>query len=152
MNSLPIVRRLAVLYGLLLVLVILAANRGLIPMWWAFRRLSWADKLGHFLLIGTLAFLVNLALGARRWNLGRFSGLRGSLWISVAVVLEEISQHWMKYRAFELADLAADFLGILVFGQLARWWLAWRERVTLRDQSPVADLKTVSADHWERRV
>lgn len=128
MNDSPTIRRLAVLYGVLLALVILAANQGMIPMWWAFRRLSWADKLGHFVLIGGLALLVNLALGARRWRLGRMSGLQGSLWISVVVVVEEISQYWMTYRAFELADLAADFLGILVFGQVARWWLGRRRR------------------------
>jgi len=144
MNGRRTIQRIAVLYGVLLALITLAANRGLIPMWWAFRHLSWADKLGHFVLIGTLAFLVNLALRARRWRLGRLSGLEGSLWISVAVVLEEISQHWMTYRAFELADLVADFLGILVFGQLARLWLGRRRRLNPGGPS--------SADRWERRA
>lgn len=145
------IRRFTLLYGVALVLIILAANQGLIPMWWAFRRLSWADKLGHFVLIGTFAFLVNLALGGRRWTLGWCSGLVGSLWISVAVVLEEISQYWMQYRAFELADLGADFLGILVFGQLARLWLAWQRRRQAHDAQD-ATPSAISAGRGETPV
>ena len=117
-------RRLTLLYSILLISIVVAANDGRLPMRRILAVLPWADKLGHFFLIGALALLANLMLQARLWRLGPFSGLVGSLWVTVAVILEEVSQLFMARRAFEFADLGADLAGILCFGALARWWVA----------------------------
>jgi VanZ family protein len=78
------------------------------------------DKVGHFVLIGGTAFLLNLALGLREWRcLGR-GWLLGSTVVAVVCTLEEISQLWFPSRTFDLFDLAADAAGILFFGWLAR--------------------------------
>ncbi len=79
-----------------------------------------SDKIGHFILIGGTAFLLNLALGLRevRW-LGR-GWLLGSMVVGVVFTLEEISQLWFASRSFDLLDLAGDYAGILFFGWLAR--------------------------------
>jgi len=79
-----------------------------------------SDKIGHFVLIGGTAFLLNLALGLRevRW-LGR-GWLLGSVLVGTVFTLEEISQLWLPARSFDLLDLAGDYAGILFFGWLAR--------------------------------
>jgi polysaccharide biosynthesis protein VpsQ len=78
------------------------------------------DKVGHFVLVGGSAFLLNLAFGLRQWKaLGR-SWLLGSTLIAAAVTIEEFTQLWFPSRSFDLLDLAADFAGIVCFGWLAR--------------------------------
>lgn len=76
------------------------------------------DKVGHFFLIGFLAFLVNLSLGASTIGVGRIQVLRGNLYVMVPVLLEEISQIAFPSRTFDLLDLAADAAGVLIFGRL----------------------------------
>lgn len=78
------------------------------------------DKIGHFVLMGTLSFLVNSALKARTISIGNFNVSLGSLIVLAVVTLEEISQMFVRGRSFDLTDLAADYLGIFIFGQLAR--------------------------------
>lgn len=79
-----------------------------------------SDKIGHFILIGGTAFLLNLALGLRevRW-LGR-GWLLGSVIAGTVFTLEEISQLWFPARSFDLLDLAGDYAGIWFFGWLAK--------------------------------
>ncbi len=77
--------------------------------------IPFGDKLGHFFLIGIFAFLLNLSLNCRKvWRV-----LIGSLIVSAIVTLEEFSQIFIRGRSFDLTDLVADFLGILIFGKLA---------------------------------
>ncbi len=78
--------------------------------------IPFGDKLGHFFLIGTFSFLLNLSLGCRKVR----RVLSGSLIVSVIVTIEEISQIFIRGRSFDLTDLIADFLGILLFGKLAK--------------------------------
>ncbi len=77
--------------------------------------IPFGDKLGHFFLIGIFAFLLNLSLSCRKvWRV-----LLGSLIVLAIVTLEEFSQIFIRGRSFDLTDLVADFLGILIFGKLA---------------------------------
>jgi len=106
------------------------------------------DKIGHFLLMGSLALLVNLAMDVRRINIrGRYF-LLGSLTVCLIVTLEELSQIAIPARTFSFYDLAADYLGIYLFGRLAvflanaqipRWTMArfnlWRKRRMVRTTS-----------------
>jgi polysaccharide biosynthesis protein VpsQ len=77
--------------------------------------IPFGDKLGHFFLFGTFSFLLNLSLGCRKVR----RVLSGNLIVSVIVTIEEISQIFIRGRSFDLTDLIADFLGILLFGKLA---------------------------------
>ncbi len=86
------------------------------------------DKLGHFILFGLLAFLVNLVMQASVFRCGRLTLLKGSPLVMGIVIAEEVSQLFFVFRSFELLDLAADLLGIWIFGQLAALYLK-RERV-----------------------
>lgn len=79
------------------------------------------DKLGHFFLMGIFSFLVNLTLRARTILLWKFRYLLGSLIVLIVVSIEEFSQIFVSGRAFDLGDLVADFFGIMLFGELARF-------------------------------
>lgn len=70
------------------------------------------DKLGHFLAYGVLMF----------WFAFLYRGTRARLayaflWIAMGVALE-FAQRATGYRSFELADMAANALGVLA-GALA---------------------------------
>ncbi len=80
--------------------------------------IRYGDKIGHFLLMGGLAFFANLAFTKTLPRL-RFV-TRASVIVAVLVVLEEISQLFVRGRTFDLSDLVADFLGIMIFGELGR--------------------------------
>lgn len=123
-------RVLAWLYPAALIALIVAADRGSLQLHFI-ARLPAADKIGHFVFIGLLSYLVNLLCGNARLRWGRLAVLRGSLLVGTLVTLEEISQLWLPHRSFELADLLADLAGIWVFGRL-------RARSSLRTGSALS--------------
>ena len=79
-----------------------------------------SDKAGHFVLIGGMAFLLNLSLDLRSVRLLGWGWLLGGVVVGVACTLEEVSQIWIPGRTFDLLDLAGDYAGIVFFGWLAR--------------------------------
>jgi hypothetical protein len=72
------------------------------------------DKIGHFLLMGTLAFVLTLALPKK----GQLPGL-GLL--AIALAIEEFSQRFFG-RHSDLLDLACSYAGLIVFGGMALWF------------------------------
>jgi undecaprenyl-diphosphatase len=95
------------------------AYLGLIPYF----LLTWpfADKALHMLLIGSLAFWLNLWLPDLQLAYGR-------LRVPVAIVLpfalaavEEGLQSYSPRRTFDLGDLVSDLVGLLLFYALSRW-------------------------------
>jgi polysaccharide biosynthesis protein VpsQ len=82
--------------------------------------LPFGDKFGHFVLIGTLAFLLNYALNGRTIKIGRQKVLLGCSIVAIAITIEEFSQIWIPSRTFDLVDLAANYCGITIAGLL---WL-----------------------------
>lgn len=100
-------------------IIYLANIRGL-PLW--FYRIEAAyeiDKVGHFLLMGTLALCANHALGWKKLHLGPLSFFAGSIGVLILVSLEEFSQYWIPTRTCEWKDLLADVLGIALAGRFA---------------------------------
>ncbi len=83
--------------------------------------LPFGDKIGHFCLMGMFSFLLNLTLNAKSVGFGKFRYLLGSLIVLALVTLEEFSQIFISGRSFDLGDLAFDYLGIFLFGELARF-------------------------------
>ena len=79
-----------------------------------------SDKVGHFVLIGGMAFLLNLSLDLRAVRLVGWGWLLGGVLVGVVCTLEEISQIWIPGRTFDLLDLAGDYAGIVFFGWLAK--------------------------------
>lgn len=99
-------------------------HRGRTFMDWV-ERTPGGDKLGHFFLIGMMAFFLNVALRGRR--LGKVQV--GSLIVAIVFVAEEFTQLRFPWRHFDVGDLAADFIGIAVADWLSRVFQARREQV-----------------------
>jgi VanZ family protein len=115
-------KHLAIVYTLfLVVLVFLADQKQYQFIFRVVRRTPYADKAGHFLLMGVLSLLVNLALSCRKTRIGRLSLLTGSIVVAVVVTLEEFSQIFVRYRSFDPVDLLCDYAGIILFGLLASY-------------------------------
>lgn len=113
-------RWLTIGYITFILLVIIAADMGQLNFlirW--IHSIPYGDKLGHFLLVGMLAFVINLnwKVARFRWSWG--SILKGSLIVSILITLEEFSQLFISYRHFDLGDLVSNYLGILLLGHLA---------------------------------
>ena len=83
------------------------------------RAIPGGDKLGHFLILGGLACVLNHALSCRTVPLGGRPVLLGSLIVLGLAAAEETSQLFITGRNFDLLDLAADALGIWLLGRLA---------------------------------
>src|SRR5688572_30509095 len=73
------------------------------------RNVPGGDKLGHFLLMGLLSFLLNASLRCRELDVRVTHVLLGSVIVSIVVTLEEVSQIFMQYRSFDLVDLLFDY-------------------------------------------
>ncbi len=105
-----------------LIAVIYAANMGMVE----FKVFAWVnsmrygDKISHFLLLGTMAFLLNLALGLKDFKLFRRTWLLGSGILFFVIFLEECSQYFIPNRNFDLMDMLCNTLGILCFGFIAK--------------------------------
>jgi VanZ family protein len=113
---------LAIVYTLFLVMLVFLVDQKQYQFLFRFvRQTPGGDKAGHLLLMGLFAFLVNLALSCRRIKIGRLNLLLGSLIVMLLVTLEEFSQRFVRYRTFDLVDLAFDYTGIFLFGLLASY-------------------------------
>ena len=115
------IKILAALYILVLAgIVVLADIKETQYLFRPVRRLPYGDKIGHFLLMGMFSLVVNLILKARIVCVWKLSYLLGSLIVLAIVTTEEFSQIFVRGRSFDLTDLAADWSGIIVFGEIAR--------------------------------
>lgn len=131
-------RRIALIVAgvtvVLLVAIVIAADRQSLPVWlMGIYSRPGGDKLGHFVLMGWLAFVVQLAVAAVRREPApagaRALVARGTLVVAAVVALEELSQLAFLVRTPSLLDLAASLAGIACGA-----WLAGR--VTRRPPAP----------------
>lgn len=129
-------KRVALLFLLFLAFIVFLADRGLAANYFALVHvIPGADKLGHFVLMGTLSFLVNMGLEARQWSLAGRQVLRGSLLVALLVTAEELTQLVLPTRSFSLLDLLSDYLGIWLFGRLAAYLVSRRSASALRHEA-----------------
>ena len=107
---------------LLLVLAAIAcADRGWFPPIFAgLNNIPFGDKVGHFVLIGTLAWLLNRALQGRKVPIALWQVQLGGLIIACLMTAEETSQLWISTRHFGFDDMAANYAGIACAGLLTR--------------------------------
>ena len=113
----------------LVAVIILLADRGTLPGFivalYAFPN---GDKVGHFLLMGGLGMLVNLALPGRPVR----RHLIATLILALLVTAEEFSQNFFGTRNADWIDLLASLAGIAVLG-----WIGWKvkQRIERRTRS-----------------
>jgi hypothetical protein len=110
-------------FGGLLVGVIVLANTGWFrgELRWFIGTIPGGDKSVHFGLAGAMALLLNLSWRGACWRLGLLPIQQGSALVAVVCTLEELSQLFVRARAFDPIDLFYDYLGILVLGQVGAW-------------------------------
>jgi polysaccharide biosynthesis protein VpsQ len=110
----------ALLFLLFLILVAYWADSATMPsLLKAIYRFPNGDRVGHVVLYGILAFLLNLALSGRRLTLGRISLPLGSFLAAGFAVLEELSQFFFPARTPDLVDLTCGWLGIALATHLS---------------------------------
>lgn len=78
------------------------------------RSFPYGDKLGHSCLFGALTLFAILATRFRTLPVGSLSIYYGAAMVVLFVLCEEVSQAFISTRTFDLLDLLADILGILV--------------------------------------
>ncbi len=78
------------------------------------RAIPYGDKLGHFVLFGTLTALAVMATGFKKVSVGKAQLFLAVPIVSAVVLLEELSQGFFATRTFDLMDLLFDGLGIAV--------------------------------------
>lgn len=89
--------------------------------------IPYGDKIGHFVLMGGFSLLLNLTLNGKSVGFGKIRYLLGTLIVLVVVTVEEFSQIFVRGRSFDWGDLIVDYVGIFLFGELARFILkVWR--------------------------
>jgi hypothetical protein len=109
--------RLALGYGLAIFAFLLLADFGALARVIEFLAgYQYLDKIVHFFMYGSLAFVVNVALASRpNWSLLR-AIVTGSMIVLIASTLDEWSNLLVPQRGWSLADLAANYLGIACLG------------------------------------
>lgn len=113
-------RLLAISYFMFLALVVYCADsRAHLHLFSFIRSIPGGDKVGHFLFMGMLALLLNLALACRVVRVAGRTFLIGTIVALTLITIEEISQRFIPYRTFDLVDLIADYSGVIIFSALA---------------------------------
>jgi len=114
------IRRVAILFALFIVLIIVLADSGRLGIFGYFNQLPMGDKAGHFILYGILTLLVDLSLfrslpSRSRMQITLISGII----LAVLIGLEEFSQQFFAEPSFDLVDLTFSYLGVIFFSWLA---------------------------------
>jgi len=115
---------LALLFTLFIILIIVLADTGNLGILALINRIPFADKVGHFILYGILALLINLSLFRSFPHSRTRIAVIVGLILAVLIGLEEFSQRYFSSRTFSLGDLSASYLGLIFFS-----WLAVRSGV-----------------------
>ena len=94
--------------------------------------IPWGDKLAHVVLIGTLAFLLNLMLRGKTFTVNGVQILLGSCIVFGFITIEEFTQMYIPTRNFDWIDLMANYVGIWLAGVKFRGQKS--DRVAVRGQ------------------
>ena len=115
-----LIQYFTVIFIIAIITIILLADIRILPVSiFSLFGLPYGDKIGHFFLMGFLAFLLNICLKNRKVSVVTMDILLGSLIVGIFVTLEEFSQSFFPVRTASIIDLAASYLGILIIGNLS---------------------------------
>jgi len=78
--------------------------------------IPYGDKIGHATLYGVMAMLLNYGLSYRK-----VKGLQlGAVLVLTFAIIEEFSQIYIPSRTFDLYDVFADIVGVIIFSLLIK--------------------------------
>lgn len=84
------------------------------------------DKVGHLVLFGALALILNFSFKLRSFRLGRLKIYLGTALVLLFVIAEELSQVFFPTRTLDAKDLVADGVGLvaasLICFAFERWY------------------------------
>jgi len=111
---------LTVLFALFILLIIVLADTDRLGILKLVNTLPLGDKVGHFVLYGMLALLINLTLfrslpSRSRTSIAVISGVI----LALLIWIEEFSQQYFSSRTYSLSDLTAGYLGVIFFSWMA---------------------------------
>ena len=112
---------LAALFALFIILIIVMADAGVLAQYLGFLySYPFGDKVGHFILYGILALLINLTLfRSHPDQRPSLLAVRCGLILALLIGLEEFSQQLFATRTFDVIDLSFSYLGVISFSVLA---------------------------------
>src|ERR1041385_7462635 len=110
---------LPLLFPLFFIFIIVLADTGHLGVLGIIYKIPFADKVGHFILYGILALLINLNLFRSFPQSRTRVAVIAGLILAVLIGLEEFSQRYFSTRTFSLGDLSASYLGLIFFSWLA---------------------------------
>ena len=112
---------ITILFTLFIILIIVLADMGyLAGELKLIHSIPLGDKVGHFLLIGTLAFLVTSTfMQTLPQRDPKLVALSVAFALAAIFTLEEISQDFIPGRDASWKDLFANYSGIIVFSFIA---------------------------------
>jgi VanZ family protein len=111
---------ITILFALFILLIIVFADLGMLDILGFVNRIPFGDKFGHFVLYGILTLLLDLSLfRAFPTRRPKLIALTTGLILALLIGFEEISQQFFVNRTFSMADLAASYLGVIIFSWLA---------------------------------
>lgn len=107
---------LTILFTAFILLIIVLADTDRLGILRLINQLPLGDKIGHFVLYGILALLINLTLfrSLPSWSRAKLALISGLI-LAILIGLEEFSQQWFASRTFSLSDLTASYLGVILF-------------------------------------
>lgn len=111
----------ALLFLTFVLAIIVSADRGAVPPFiQALYDFPNGDKFGHFLLFGTLNFLLTYVfIPAPLHPNAKRVALSIGLILALGIGVEEFSQRYFSSRTFDLIDLTLSYLGVFVGGWIA---------------------------------
>jgi hypothetical protein len=77
--------------------------------------IPYGDKLGHFILYGTLSILTTIAFNYKYLLVISYRLPIGAIIVLVIAIVEEVSQIFLSNRTFDMVDISADIAGIFIF-------------------------------------
>ncbi len=122
-NVLMKLKTFTLLFVFLIVAIIILADRDELGFFGFVYAFPFGDKAGHFILFGTLSFLLNLTfLRSLPKNNPRLLVFDVTVLLAVAIGIEEWSQRFFPDRTPDWMDWIFSLLGIAVGA-----WSAWKK-------------------------
>lgn len=106
-------------YLMALACIAVAAYHNVLPV--SLERIPHYDIAGHFILMGTAAYLTHRALGRRMVGFGGWRFPLGPVAIALMTMVDEWLQHFSPARTMSMIDFLANVAGITAFYGLDHW-------------------------------